>query len=149
VVLAVSDSAKSRSRVRTHVQEYSMGSITDSQTPNGDDDMVIHARKQLILSRARQRLVLVLIAKDLADGLIALQDLVGATCPAVLNWRSVRISLSRPAQYSFSHIFTSCRVQSQACIANNSRPMWLALCILKHLEVMATMILASSLVPFH
>jgi hypothetical protein len=61
-----------------------MGSITDSQTPHGDDDMVIYAQKQLKLSRARQRLVLVLIAKDLADGLIALQDLVGTTWPIVL-----------------------------------------------------------------
>lgn len=55
-----------------------MGSITESQTPTGDDDMVIHARKQLRLSKAQQRLVLVLMAKDLADALIAVQDLVGA-----------------------------------------------------------------------
>lgn len=58
-----------------------MGSITESQTPAGDDDMVIHACKQLKLSRARQRLVLVLMAKDLADALIAIQDLAGmCTC---------------------------------------------------------------------
>lgn len=59
-----------------------MGSITESQTPTGDDDMVIHARKKLRLSRSRQRLVLVLIAKDLADALIAVQDLVGAPLEA-------------------------------------------------------------------
>lgn len=59
-----------------------MGSITESQTPTGDDDMVIHARKQLRLSRARQRLVLILMAKDLADALIAVQDLVGVTLAA-------------------------------------------------------------------
>jgi hypothetical protein len=59
------------------MQEYSVGSITESQTPTGDDDMVIHARKKLKLTRARQRLVLVLIAKDMADALIAVQDLAG------------------------------------------------------------------------
>jgi hypothetical protein len=56
------------------MQEYS---ITDSQTAIGDDDMVVAARKQLKMSRVRQRLLLVLIAKDLADALIAIQDLLG------------------------------------------------------------------------
>lgn len=66
------------------MQENSFGSITDSQTATGDDDMVVHARKLLKMSKAKQRLLLVLIAKDLADALIAIQDLLG-TIPLLMN----------------------------------------------------------------
>lgn len=45
--------------------------------PSGDDDMVVRGHKQLQASRARLTLLMVLLAKDLADGLIAAQDVLG------------------------------------------------------------------------
>lgn len=54
-----------------------MGSITGSQMLSGDDDMVVRSRKQLKAARARYTLLSVLLAKDLADSLIAIQDVLG------------------------------------------------------------------------
>lgn len=51
---------------------------------SGDDDMVVRSRKQLKATRARYTLLSVLLAKDLADSLIAIQDVLGtpaSSCP--------------------------------------------------------------------
>jgi hypothetical protein len=46
---------------------------------SGDDDVLRQARQQLAGCRARRRLLLVLLIQDLADSLIALQEIVGVT----------------------------------------------------------------------
>ena len=47
--------------------------------PGGEDDDVLRqARRQLAGYRARKRLLTVLLAQDIADALIALQEIVGA-----------------------------------------------------------------------
>lgn len=79
VVCLITMQAKPQPTVGTAMQDSSLGSITGSQMPSGDDDMVVRSYKQLKASQARHRLLLVLIAKDLADALIAVQDVLGAS----------------------------------------------------------------------
>eukprot|EP00892_Ulva_mutabilis_P007678 jgi/Ulvmu1/5282/UM022_0076.1 len=74
--------------IRTSVSS-SLGSITGSQMPSGDDDMVVRSHRQLQACRARLTLLLVLLAKDLADGLIATQE--------VLEYQGARRKVVPPA----------------------------------------------------
>ena len=53
------------------------GSAQGAKAVSSDEDMVADARKQLGAARARRRLLQVLLVQDLADSLIALQEIVG------------------------------------------------------------------------
>lgn len=122
-----------------------MGSITESQTPTGDDDMVIHARRRLKLSRARQRLVLVLMAKDLADALIAIQDLVGVTLmrTSCVNSCMLHNCMLTGSGHGALHLHPTssriCRLQNEAGITHSRGTVRFAVCICERLEVMASM----------
>jgi Peroxisomal biogenesis factor 11 (PEX11) len=60
-----------------HLQTSICSSICGSQTGAGDEDMRVLARRQLRDLNDQQVLLLVTLAQDCADALIAMQDVVG------------------------------------------------------------------------
>ena len=60
------------------MQASSIEDVKLATSGGGDDDVLRQAQRQLAALRARRRLLQVLMVQDLADSLIALQEIVGA-----------------------------------------------------------------------